>query len=217
MFVWQELAPCAANQTAPKPGQAPSTVEVFFSEAATADDPDLLDKLKGMKVWRLSAAHEPQAIDPIRADDSLAVKLTGNEREFESSLFVATHDLGIRERGGEAFRLVYYAKSGPPADAPAWSDVTTKAALALNVIPSVEAGQVDLLVSFSGSPAAKAEVNALGPGMEAFTGETDAVGKISFALADAGRYSIRVRHTEQVRGKVTPAQVTQTVDVGARL
>ncbi len=190
------------KQTEPGPNQIPTSLQVFFGEEATPDDPDLLDLLKEMQVTRLTAGSDPVVVNVGRDADSLSVKLSGDQDEHLNALYVATHDLGVRDKGGEAFRLVYYAKAGPPADAAAWSNVLTKQSLALDVLPTVAGGQIELVASFNGSPAAVAEVKAMGPGMETFTGETNADGKVSFAIKQAGRYSIRVRHVETASGKV---------------
>lgn len=200
-FIW--LAPCAEKQSEPPLGQLPTSLQVFFGEEASPDDPDLLEMVKDIKVWRVTADSEATEVKMSRDTESLAASLTDDDGVLANSLFVATHDLGVRDKGGEAFRLVYYAKSGPHANAPVWQKVSTKDELALDVIPTVEGGQVELMVQFAGAPAKVAEVKVAGPGLSGgFTGETDTNGKASLAITQAGRYSIRVRHIEPTSGKV---------------
>ena len=214
-FIW--LAPCTEKQSEPSVGQLPTSLQVFFGEEASPDDPDLLEMVKDIKVWRVTADSEATEVDVRRDAESLAASLTDEEGVLVNSLFVASHDLGVRDKGGEAFRLVYYAKSGPFANAPAWQKVSTRDKLALDVIPTVEGGRVELIVQFAGTPAKSAEVKAVGPGLSSpglsssdlsssgtggFTGETDTDGKASFAITQAGRYSLRVRHIESISGKV---------------
>jgi N-acetylneuraminic acid mutarotase len=199
-FIW--LAPCADKQEEPRPGQAPTSLEVFFGESPSPDDPELLGMLSGMKLWRVAEGQEPESLEPTKTDESLAVKLAGEDESQAESLYVATHDLGVRDKGGEAFRLVYHAKTGPVANAAAWKTEAASKLIALDVVPSVIDGTVRLAVAFHASPASKAEVKVLDPAAKDVEGETDEDGKFSFPITSAGRYAIRVRHVEQSAGKV---------------
>jgi len=199
-FIW--LAPCVDKQEIPAEGQSPSSLEVFFGEDASPDNPDLLDRLSGMKVWRLAEGQEPESIQPVKADDSLSVKLGDDETKRQSSLFVATHDLGVRTKAEESFRLVYYAKTGPQASAKIWGTDEAAKLIALDVVPVASGGNVRLTASFSGTAAAGAEVKVRGADGKDVTGKTNDEGVYTFPITLAGRYAIRVRYVEQASGKV---------------
>jgi hypothetical protein len=97
---------------APVSSDDETTLQVYFAEDASPDDPALLGRVKGMKVYRITGSKPPVAVDLNLNDESLFAKLP----DFDGrSLFVASHDLGVFDRGDSVFRLKYYAKTGPPA------------------------------------------------------------------------------------------------------
>jgi N-acetylneuraminic acid mutarotase len=199
-FIW--LAP-GGTPTESSPAK-PDTLEIYFGESAAPDNPRLLDTLKEMKLWRLTAGDQPSALAAERSGDTLAAKLPA-ENPDNPAIYVAAHDLGVRDKGGEKFRLMYYAKSGPSASSSAWQNVDASGVSKLDIVPRLIGDKVSLAVRFDGSPSASAEVLILGPDDsdgEDFAGETDADGHYVFTLADPGRYSIRVRHVETSAGQV---------------
>lgn len=199
-FIW--LAPCTDKQETPAEGQVPTSLEVFFGEGASPDDPDLLDRLAGMKVWRVVKGQDPEVLEPVKSDDSLSVKLSADEAAAQSSLFVATHDLGVRTKGEDSFRLVYYAKTGPHANAEIWGTDAAAKLIALDVVPAASGGNVRLTTSFAGTAVAGAEVKVQTADGKDVTGETNDDGVYTFAITGAGRYEVRVRHIEKSSGKV---------------
>jgi N-acetylneuraminic acid mutarotase len=199
-FIW--LAPCTEGQSEPKPGEVPTSLQVFFGEDASPDDADYFDLLSGMKLWRLHGKSSPEPIEVTRDADSLSAKLSTSAGELAETLYVASHNLGVREKGEAPFLLVYHAKTGPGADAPAWRIAAAEELIALDVVPAVDGGMIELAASFNGSPAASCEAMVMGPGIETLKKETDADGKVSFDIKQAGRYAIRVRHVENKSGKV---------------
>ena len=199
-FIW--LAPCVEEQAEPAPGQPPTSLEVFFGEDASPDDPDLLDRLQGMKLWRVTEGQEPVTLQPTKSDASLAVKLTDAPESAQNSLYIASHDLGVREKGAEVFRLVYHAKAGPAAGDAAWQNESSAKLIALDVIPTITDGTIKLVATFNGSPASNAEVTVLDPASKDVVGATNEDGKYTFPTTTAGRYAVRVRHIEKSAGKV---------------
>ncbi len=198
-FIW--LAPCVDAQDEPGPGETATSLEVFFGEDSQPDNPALLDLLSEIQIWRLDSTGAAEALKPSRAGDSLAVKLDAST-PTSTSLYVAAQDFGVREKGGGAFLLKYYAKAGPSADQDAWQKVSSEEKLALDVRPKVDGAQIVLEVAFEGSPAVGAEVVVIGPGIGDFSGETGTDGSASLALGRAGRYAIRVRHVVPTAGEV---------------
>lgn len=203
-----------------------SSLEVFFSESASPDNPLLLDRLSEMQLWKLSSDAQPRAIQATRANDSLSAKIDGlTKAATEASIYVASQDFGIREKGGEKFRLMYYAKTGPTVDSPAWQNVDASETIAFDIVPQISGGKIELKLQMNGSPAADCEIVILGPDDsdgEDFEGKSDTDGKYVFTATMPGRYSIRARHIDNTPGKVgddadevARHYVTLTLDVPA--
>jgi hypothetical protein len=206
-FIW--LAP-QASQT----DEVPQSLEVYFSESAAPDNPRLLDLLNDIKLWRLSPGRDPEPLQATRAGDSLTVMLSKAKADEQDSkanthagaVYAAAQDFGVRDKVGESFRLVYYAKAGPPAGSPLWQQVDASKVLKFDLAVQVTGGKVRLQATFDGSASATAEVTVLRPAdadvQDELSGETDAEGKYAFGIRTAGRYSIRVRHIEQNAGEI---------------
>ena len=204
---------------------APS-LEVYFGESAAPDNPRLLDLLADMQLWQLSDDGQPQAIKATREGDSLSAKIAdAAEDGGANTLYVASKDFGLRDKGGEKFRLMYYAKTGPAIDSQAWQKVDASESIAFNIVPQLSGGKIELALQYKGSPAAESEVLILGPDDsdgEDFEGTSDADGKYLFTPTMPGRYSIRALHVENTPGKigddaydVVRHYVTLTLDVPA--
>jgi N-acetylneuraminic acid mutarotase len=199
-FIW--LAP-GGTPTASSPA-TPGSLQIYFGESAAPDNPRLLDMLKEMKLWRLAAGDQPTPLVAERSGDTLAAKLPADDPD-KPAIYVAAHDLGVRDKGGESFRLMYYAKSGPLASSPAWQAIDASGVSPLDIVPRLTDGKVSLAVRFKGSPSAAAEMLILGPDDsdgEDFAGQTDADGQYVFTVTEPGRYSIRARHVEATAGKL---------------
>lgn len=214
-----------ADKTNTSESAAPS-LEVYFGESAAPDNPALLDRLADMQLWQLSDDNQTQQVKPVRQGDSLSVKVDEKSSgDTAKSIFVASHDLGVRDKGGEKFRLMYYAKTGPTLESPAWQKIDASETIAFDVVPQLNNGKIELEMQFKGSPAAESEVVVLGPDDsdgEDFEGKTDADGKYAFTATMPGRYSIRARHVENAAGQVGDKSydvvrhyVTLTLDVPA--
>lgn len=207
-FVWIALQDQDKLVTeSPAPGsEAPASLNVYFSESATPDNPKLLDLLGKLQVWQLTAESDPRSIAVTRDGDSLVASLKGLPQSGEQdAVYIASQDFGVRTKGDETFRLMYYAKTGPVATSAVWQQVAAANVADLDVVPRVVGGKVELKIQFQGSPAADCETVILGPddsdGVD-FEGVSDADGKYAFSLTSAGRYSIRVRHVQQTPGQV---------------
>ncbi|MGD9857829.1 MAG: DUF4198 domain-containing protein [Planctomycetaceae bacterium] len=176
-----------------------TTLQVYFGEDASPDDPDLLDRLTGMQLWRVSGTASPTALELVRGEETLTATLAAG---VDETLYIAAHDLGVLNRGDRVFRLKYYAKTGPAVSSPAWESTVCSDDLRFDIVPKLEGRRVLLKVRFDGQPVAGAQVVASGPGMDDFEGVTNSDGEASFATADVGLYSIRARHVEQTPGEL---------------
>lgn len=173
----------------PESGDSGTVVQVYFGEDASPDDPALLQRLKGLSVWQLGG-DQPQELPVTLTEESLTAKAAA---AADDSLFVASHDLGVFDRGDSVFRLIYHAKSGPEAAHPAWNSVDCSDHLALDVVPQREGRTVTLTVRFQGQPVPDAQIVAARPGLDDVELLTDAAGQVKFDVAESGVHSIRAR------------------------
>lgn len=193
-FIW--LAPQLSSGT--------RSVQVYFGEEASPDDPDLLTRLNGMNAWLVAVGKPAMKLELSLADGELSAQLP--ESLEEPHLLIASHDLGVLSRGESTFRLKYYAKAAPADQTAVWNVVNTSDLLKLDVVPSVLESTIEIQVRFDGKPVAEAEVKATGPGLDEFATATDANGTATIPLKKAGIYSIRARHLEQQSGMIDDKQ-----------
>ncbi|MCA9077895.1 MAG: DUF3386 family protein [Planctomycetaceae bacterium] len=184
-----------------------TTIQVYFGEDASPDDPAYLSRVQGMKLHRVAGKDAPTALELRATMDDLSATLDDVDGR---TLFIGQHDLGVLDRGDSKFRLQYYAKTGPAVTSPAWQRTETKDDLRLDVVPAYEDGRVTVTVRFDGEPVTDAEVKASGPGMDDFEGQTDEHGHATFKMAEAGLYSIRARHIEAVPGELDGKSYPET-------
>ncbi len=189
-FIWLESVPENSGTT---------TVQVYFGEDAAPDDPGLLDRIASLRLQRVAGKGQPVPLRLVRAGESLSASV---EERTASSLFVATQDFGVFDRGGARFRLKYYAKTGPAISSDVWRQTETADDLRLDVVPTLSKQQLRVTVRFDGQLVGGAEITASGPGLDNFSGSTDADGTATFPIGDAGLYSIRARHIEELAGEL---------------
>ena len=193
---------------APKKAKGGKTqVRVYFGEDASPGDPELLNRVKTMKLFRVTGKDAPVEVELKHTDESLSSIVNDYKGK---SLFIATHDLGILDRGDSKFRLKYYAKGGPPIGSKTWQRTKVSDDLKLDLIPSVKDGNAVVTVHFDGKPIAGAQVVASGPGLDDFEGETSHDGTVEFELAKLGMYSIRARHIDATPGEYEGKKYPET-------
>lgn len=172
-------------------------LNVYFSESADADDPELLKYAKDAKVYQVRRQGEPQPLELTLGKESLTAKPKGRAA---NALFVATHDFGVLDRGGSKFLLRYFAKTGPDVKSPAWK-IDTGKSLALDLVPEQDGDQIAVKVLWNGKPVKGAEFNVARPGKGDVEGKTDESGTFTFEAGEAGIHSIRVKHTQAKAGE----------------
>lgn len=175
-------------------------VQVFFGEAAEADDPALLEKVAKAEVWAVGGRGEPKPVELTLGQESLEAELSGTARQ---STLILRHNYGVVVKGGEPFMLKYYAKTHPFPLSGTWKAVRDSERLPLEVVPSVDGSQTVLQVLWKGQPLAGSTVTIVGPGIDKkLEGPTDEAGHFRCALPQAGTFSIRANYTEASSGKV---------------
>lgn len=187
-FIW--LAPGQSDGSA--------TVNVYFGEDATDDNADYLSRVQAVSVFRIVGTDAAAAVELTKTRESISATTTPGEQ----CVYVTSHDLGVMDRGDSKFRLKSCAKTGPDASSTAWQAAICTDDLKLDVVPSVNAGKVTVQVCFAEKPMAGVQIKAAGPGVADVELETDKAGQATFAVADAGLYSIRARYVDAVAGEV---------------
>ncbi|MCA9067350.1 MAG: DUF1668 domain-containing protein, partial [Planctomycetaceae bacterium] len=172
-------------------------LHVYFSEGAEPDNPELLKYAEKAQVYQVGAKGKPQKLNLKRGKESLTAKPQGQAGE---SVFVATHDFGLMERGGTPFLLRCFAKTGPQAGQSAWKANTSKR-LALDLHPQAQGKQVKIQVLWQGKPVKGAEYTVALPGKDDVKGETDESGSFEFAAGEPGLHEIRVKHVQLQSGQ----------------
>jgi N-acetylneuraminic acid mutarotase len=175
--------------------------KVYFSETASPDDPELLDRVLAAKAWSVSGGQgESKPLKLAKVEDALVAELTPEQAEAPIAL---RHTYGVLTRGAGSFLLNYYAKCHPRVLPGTWRAVDDPNLLPLEVVP-VLAGQSDVLlkVIWQGKVLAGATVTVEGPGIEKKSeGTTDAAGVFRCRLPESGMFSIRAKHTEPKEGE----------------
>jgi N-acetylneuraminic acid mutarotase len=192
-----------APQTTP---DGKTTVQVYFSEDASPDDPELLQRITDLKAWQVSADSPPRELQAVCTKAELRLEPQGDPA---GALFIAIDDFGVLSRGGKSFRLRYYAKTGPAAGHIAWESIDTAQHLALDVSTRWEGNRVKATVRFRGQPVAGAQVVARGPEYD-LEATTDAQGEVRFEIPKAGICSLRARHIEQAEGDLNGQSFAET-------
>ncbi len=172
------------------------TVEVYFSETAQQNDPDLIHYMADARLWQLRAG-KPEPLKTNLSEQSLTAKL--NTKEEQPSLIVLKSDLGVIKRGESTFQLKYYAKTGPAADAGVWRTPASKV-LDLDILPEQQGKTIHLVIRWKSQPAEGVQVVVAHPDEGTTELTTDKNGKTSFAIRKPGTYSIRGRHIQPIAG-----------------
>lgn len=196
-FIW--LAPESDGET--------STIQVYFGEDASPDDPAMLKYVDGMQAWSLQSGKEPVSLELKKTENALSVELSGQQSQ---GLVIAAHDLGVMDRGDKKFRLKYFAKTGPVASSTAWKNIDASKQLKLDVTPQPTAEGVLLHVAYEGKSLEASEVKANGPGLEDFEARTGESGTVLIPATQEGLYSIRAKHVDTIPGSLEGKDYPET-------
>lgn len=172
----------------PEPGG--SQVQVVFGEGAEADENN--EMLKYLDGIELKNGSEDQTVS-LKPGEGALVGEGGDTRVFSTS-----KTFGIMSRGGPAFLLEYYAKGGPMADQWSWQ---RESGLRLDVTPELtDNGDIELLVTFDGKPAAGVEV-VYDTANDADAVDTNDKGIVVLKNPAAGLVSVRAKHVDETAGE----------------
>ncbi len=192
---------------APEQGEEANVVEVYFGEDASPDDPEMLKYVSGMKAWAVLDGNKAEELKLKKTKENLSVQLNSAQLQ---GLVVATHDLGVMDRGDSHFRLKYYAKTGPVAGSKSWKSIDCSKQLQFDVIPEKAPEGILLHVLFNGKTVEGSEVKASGPGLDEFEGTTGESGTILIPVKEPGLFSIRAKHVEAKPGTLEGKEYPET-------
>jgi N-acetylneuraminic acid mutarotase len=185
----------------------PAKVKVYFGETADPDDPDLLDRVLGAKVWVLPGRRsEPQLLSLKKGTDALEAELPA---QGKSAPVVLRHAYGVVSRGDDTFLLNYYAKAYPFPLPGTWQAVSDNERVPLEVTPKMSGGELVLRVTWNGEPAKGATVTLHGPGVDK-EGDVDDEGTFRCEVPEEGVCSIRARYIEETSGEHDGKPYTQS-------
>ena len=92
-----------------------STIHVRFGEGADDGSPEFLARLKGMEIHHVVGDADPKALELISSEEQLTTQAS-----LKGGVVIASHDMGVFDRGDSVFRLKYHAKAGPAVAGRAW-------------------------------------------------------------------------------------------------
>ncbi|MEZ6132348.1 MAG: DUF4198 domain-containing protein [Planctomycetaceae bacterium] len=193
-FVW--LVPTQSD------GQA--QLCVYFGEDAHDRSAEYLSRVSGVEVQRVVGTQVAMPVDLTKTSDKISAVCE------PGGLYIASHDLGVLDRGDAKFRLLYYAKTGPDAGSAEWASCVTSDDLVLDVVPKLQGSQIAVTVTFHGKPIAGVEVSVARPGADDVKTTTNDQGQITFEVADAGLYSVRAKFVEAVAGELNGKAYPET-------
>lgn len=189
------------------PQQSGDVVQVYFGEDASSADPEYLKYIDGMQAWMLSENGQLKQLEPQRTEEEMSLQL--GEKQV-SGLILASHDLGVMDRGDSKFRLKYFAKTGPAPGAEIWSSKKSSEVLKLDVIPQHSEAGTLLTVLFNGEAISGAESTVSGPGLDHYEEKTGESGTVVIPTHKSGLYSIRVKHVEAIPGELEGKEYPET-------
>ncbi|OYW23525.1 MAG: hypothetical protein B7Z55_03460 [Planctomycetales bacterium 12-60-4] len=177
-------------------GQSPDgKVHVYFSESAEPDEPELLNRVAKAKLHQVMPGDLVE-LPLVRGEESLVASPSGTGPQT----FYVSHTYGALTRGGDTFLLNYHAKCYNSDQPMVWTAVGNANALPLEITPRISGNETILQVTWKGEPLAEAEVTIEAEGLENIEGRTDKRGSFAKELPFGKKYSLRVKHVEDVAG-----------------
>lgn len=172
-------------------------VHVYFSEEAEPDNPALLERLKGIKVFEDRAGASKEIAVSLGKDS-----LTGAPTEGGPAVYRTSFDYGVLAKGDAPFALKYHAKVYSSADPRFWTPVLNAEQLPLEVQPRIDGNELVLQVLWNGKPLGEAEVTISREGADDVKGTTEKRSGVFRTQIPAGAFcSIRAKYVEQKAGE----------------
>ncbi|MBX3448593.1 MAG: hypothetical protein KF777_03485 [Planctomycetaceae bacterium] len=179
------------------PSSPDGKVHVYFSEEAEPDNPELLKRLNGIKVYEVRNG-EAQEVALALDKDSLAATPAASG----SAVYLTSFNYGVLAKGDAPFLLNYHAKAYNSADPRFWTPVLDAKQLPLEIQPRIDGNELVLQVLWNGKPLGEAEVTITREGADDVKGTTDKrSGSFRTEIPAGALCSIRVKHVEKQSGE----------------
>lgn len=174
--------------------EAGRTVEVFFSERATAGDPKFVAKIAQTELWRQD---QPGKFTPLPVKSGTD-RLRGYLPSGQAVSVIGRCEYGVLKRD-KSFLLKYYPKavSGKPDDL---AKLTRYDAIPLEIMPQFSSDAVTLTVLHDGRPVPNTVVTTVDADLQNEELKTDEMGKVVWKLPAAGPYAVYVKHVTAQEG-----------------
>ncbi|MBS0205548.1 MAG: DUF3386 family protein [Planctomycetes bacterium] len=168
--------------------EAGRSVEVYFSERATAGDPKFVAKIAHTELWCQEEPGKFEQLTVNQGTDRLRAYLPSGP----SVSVIGRCEYGVLKRD-KAFLLRYYPKavSGKPENL---ARLVRNESIPLEVIPAFSKDSVTLTVLHDGKPLAGAIVTTVDADLQNEELRTDDTGKTTWKLPTAGPYAVYVKH-----------------------
>ncbi len=168
--------------------EAGRSVEVFFSERATAGDPRFVAKVAHTELWRQD---EPGKFVPLtvnRGTDRLRAYLPSGS----SVSVVGRCEYGVLKRE-KSFLVRYYPKavSGKPDEVAKFS---RHEQIPLEIMPTFAKDSITMTVLCDGKPQANALLTTIDSDLSNEELTTDSAGRATWKLTEPGQYAVYVKH-----------------------
>ena len=168
----------------------------YFSETATPDSAEFLDRLTRIRAWHRTPEGEyaPLQLQKVERDDGgmLAGALTSGRGSLEAECLYGTFS-----HSDQTMLLHYYTKS---LSSDAGDNLRRSRKLDLDVSPRLSNGELQIGVYWKGQPASDSQVMVKSPGGKPVELTTDAEGTARLKSPVPGRYEIRARWIEKEAG-----------------
>ena len=169
---------------------------LYFSETATPDSAEFLDRLTRLQAWHRTPEGEysPLQLRKVETEDGglLAGAVSSDRGSIEAECLYGTFS-----HSDQTMLLHYYTKS---LSSDAGADLRRSRKLDLDVSPSLSNGEIQIGVFWKGQPASDSQVMVTSPGREPVELTTDAEGTARLKSPVPGRYEIRARWIEKEAG-----------------
>lgn len=210
-LIWLSASPAHAHflwlwQTKTTTGTP--VVQAHFSDAGDDPEAEFVKRLEGLQVWHRPVTGDIQPLVVKPGAEALEIALPEGLDAQHPGIIITEKTFGVATRGDAKFLLQYYAKLYPGQLADA-QKLGPSEKLKLDIVPVISGRQLTLQVTWHGKPVADAEVVVKGGGLKGDKLKTDAEGKVSVELGDAGFVEMRARHIENQAGKHADQDYTE--------
>jgi Kelch motif len=194
-FLWV-VADAPVKNFADSSQNRPGKIQVYFSESATADDPELLTRVKHAKVWYREKNGNVSPAQVAIGNDALE---TGVEQPFDVAGVSCSY--GVLERQGETFLLEYSGKSYTQEAPLHWQPISNIQILPLELHPARHGEKLIITATWQGQPTANVAISVSSDQQARFELITNDQGQIEFVPVASGLLSIRGKYVEQRAGE----------------